>query len=101
MPTTVERQHATLRLTPALLSQAKDEARKEHVSFNCYIESLIIKAMPASSRQPVVGKQALAFPKLPKGYKVSEETENLPLGKLPEGVSFELETEKMWEEMTQ
>lgn len=97
MPATVERQRVTLRLMPALMSQAKDEARKERVSFNCYIESLIIKAMPSDSRP--ANKQALVFPKLPKGYKVSEATENLPLGTLPQGVSFEQETEKMWEEL--
>lgn len=97
MPTTVERQRATIRLMPALMSQAKNEAKKGHVSFNRYIESLIINAVACSQEQ--THKQALVFPKLPKDYKISEATEKLPLGTLPQDVSFEQETEKMWEEM--
>lgn len=41
----------------------------------------------------------LVFPKLPKDFTVSEEIKQNAIGPLPDGVDFERETEKMWEEM--
>lgn len=98
MPASVEKQRTTLRLASSLMSQVKNEAKKGHVSVNRYVENLIIKAMSSGSRPD--NRQSLVFPRLPEGYKVSEATENLPIGKLPQGVSFEQETERMWEELS-
>lgn len=46
-------------------------------------------------------KKALAFPKLPKDFAVSEEIRQNSIGPLPDGIDFEKETEKMWEELAQ
>lgn len=96
MPNAMERQRATLRLRPSVMSQAKREAKKGHQSFNGYVESLILQAIASGETEH---KRELVFPKLPKDYKVSAATESLPLGPLPQGTSFEEETDRMWEEL--
>lgn len=42
-------------------------------------------------------KEALAFPKLPKDYKVSEETLRLTAGKISDNIDLDKELDQMWE----
>lgn len=41
----------------------------------------------------------LEFPHLPKDWQVSTEVKEMAIGKLPDGMDWDKETDKMWEEI--
>lgn len=41
----------------------------------------------------------LVFPKIPADFSISKATQDNVIGALPEGIDFEKETDKMWEEL--
>lgn len=60
MPAT-NRIQAAIRLSPELYERVKRNARREHRSFNSYVENVLDKATE------------LEFPKIPDDFKISEE----------------------------
>ncbi len=59
------RESALIRLRPELMARAKRQAKKEHLSFNAFVEKTLARAVEPE------------WPILPPDFKVSEEIRSL------------------------
>ena len=46
-------------------------------------------------------RPALDYPKIPEGVEVSDSVKNLVMSSVPDGLDFEAETDKMWQELSE
>ena len=44
-------------------------------------------------------KEELVYPRIPKDFEISDSVRGMVMGHLPEGIDFDAETDKMWEEL--
>lgn len=44
-------------------------------------------------------KEELVYPRISKDFEISDSVKGMVMGHLPEGVDFDAETDKMWEEL--